>query len=253
MSSSRAKSLEIQGVERSARYASAYLPAYLPAGHYDKLTQYIASASREIRRQIELLIDRRGHRTCRRWRHLQAIFANLVANGQGMIDSEVSALCTHIQGEALTRDDLTDLSLLQLDIVAVLQVDDDGRARSISWRTSYLLGQGLSAGGLRPIPFRLRPRLCRVYGDLGGKLATLSTNPVSGQTSSERRGPRRNRCAGQLDPDESIGELELARTAGIDLVEVIIQKRRTRVSSSGEKVGRFASSVHATGGRPNCL
>ena len=38
---------------------------------------------------------------------------------------------THLRGEPLTQDDLNDLALLRLDLVAMIQVEEDGDAGKI--------------------------------------------------------------------------------------------------------------------------
>ena len=84
--------------------------------------------SRDIKRQIGILIDRSGklshvivgdaHRLfipdLRRHRAGSSRFRGL------------RLVHTHLRGEGLSQDDLTDLSLLQLDAIVVLQVKIDG-------------------------------------------------------------------------------------------------------------------------------
>src|SRR5262249_57303670 len=40
---------------------------------------------------------------------------------------------THLYGEQLTRDDLTDLTRLRLDLVAAIALDTEGEPRWVSW------------------------------------------------------------------------------------------------------------------------
>ena len=46
---------------------------------------------------------------------------------------------THLNGEPLTRDDLTDLALLRLDLVAAIAVREDGLPGEVHW--AHLLAQ----------------------------------------------------------------------------------------------------------------
>ncbi|HEY3347061.1 MAG TPA: GTPase HflX, partial [Nitrospirota bacterium] len=84
--------------------------------------------SREINRQIGVIIDRRGE-----------ILFVIVGDTQGILIPELSdyptaggrlrglrLVHTHLKDEPLTNDDLTDLALLRLDAVAALGVLPDG-------------------------------------------------------------------------------------------------------------------------------
>ena len=97
-----------------------------------ELAQYMAAAAREMRRQVGVLVDRRGR-----------VMHVVVGDASRLFLPELGRqragrsrfrglrlVHTHIQGERLTRDDLTDLSLLQRDLVAVIRVDEVGDART---------------------------------------------------------------------------------------------------------------------------
>lgn len=100
----------------------------------DELFLYVSRLSREIGRQIALLIDRKGKIT-----HVVAgndheiVIPNL---GQHRVaDKRLAAIrCvhTHLRGEALTRDDLNDLLLLRLDAMASIDVRPDGSPGKIT-------------------------------------------------------------------------------------------------------------------------
>src|SRR6056297_417590 len=85
--------------------------------------------SREIRRQIGLLIDRQG-----RVAHV------IVGDNRRIVIPDLSqyrlapgrlkglkCVHTHLDSESLSRDDLTDLALLRLDIMAVVAPHRNGR------------------------------------------------------------------------------------------------------------------------------
>ena len=99
------------------------------------LARYLAELSRELRRQVGVLVDRRG-----RIRHVvvgdtERLFLPDLGRqraGRGRFRG-LRLIHTHIAGEKLSRDDLTDLSLLQLDLIAVIQADDRGQAASIEF------------------------------------------------------------------------------------------------------------------------
>src|SRR5205807_8962672 len=87
----------------------------------------MSELSQETRRQIGALINRKGHVECvmvgdnrrielpdfKRLRVAQDRFRGL------------RCVHTHLRGEELTQDDLTDLALLRLDLMAAIDVDPE--------------------------------------------------------------------------------------------------------------------------------
>ena len=93
-----------------------------------ELAREISRLSHEIHRQVGLLIDRKGRI---RW--------VIVGNHQKILIPDISSYrvapgrlrglrCfhTHLKGEPLTKDDLTDLALLRLDIMGAISANNDG-------------------------------------------------------------------------------------------------------------------------------
>ena len=86
-------------------------------------------------RQLGLIIDRSGNIT-----HVivgnahQLFIPDLTRHraGQGRFRG-VRLIHTHLRGESLSKDDLTDLTLLQLDTVVVVHVAPDGLPRSVEY------------------------------------------------------------------------------------------------------------------------
>lgn len=97
----------------------------------------------EIRRQIGVLIDRRG-RTAYVvvGDHQQIVIPNLekYRSGEGRLKG-LRCVHTHLQHEPLTRDDLMDLALLNLDLMAAITMDRDGKADRI--HAAHLLPEGI--------------------------------------------------------------------------------------------------------------
>jgi len=98
-----------------------------------ELARDLARLSFEIRRQVGLLIDRKGH-----------VAFVIAGDAQGIVIPDLGdyrlapgrlrglrCVHTHLGGEPLTRDDLTDLALLRLDMMAAITVGDDGLPRSV--------------------------------------------------------------------------------------------------------------------------
>src|SRR3982751_2945333 len=95
-----------------------------------ELAAQLATQSAQLHRQVGVLIDRRG-----------AIQHAFVGDASKIVLPDVGRMRgapgrfrglrlvhTHLRGEPLTRDDLTDLALLRLDLVAAIGVETGGRA-----------------------------------------------------------------------------------------------------------------------------
>jgi hypothetical protein len=103
-----------------------------------ELANELALLSTEIRRQLGLLVDRRGR-----------IVTVMVGDGQKIVIPDlddfraapgrlrgVRCLHTHLKGEPLSRDDLTDLALLRLDLMAAMTLRAAGPRPPGMWPTS---------------------------------------------------------------------------------------------------------------------
>ncbi|MBW2109264.1 MAG: GTPase HflX [Deltaproteobacteria bacterium] len=100
-------------------------PSYIVS---PELCKAICRLSHEIRRQVGVLIDRRG------WTafvmvgdYQQIVIPSLekFRSGEGRLKG-LRCVHTHLQGEPLTRDDLMDLALLHLDLMAAVTLRPDG-------------------------------------------------------------------------------------------------------------------------------
>ncbi|WP_321372226.1 GTPase HflX [uncultured Desulfuromusa sp.] len=93
-----------------------------------ELARYLTELSRELQRQLGLIIDRRG-----------VIHSVIVGDDREIVIPDLSryslgrsglrglrCVHTHLKQEPLSRDDLTDLELLRLDAMAIVGVGDDG-------------------------------------------------------------------------------------------------------------------------------
>ena len=135
---------------------------------------------------------------------------------------------THLKSEPLTRDDLTDLALLRLDLVAAVGVRPDGfpgvlhfahlvpaNGDGSYWRTETL-----------PSVHGPQPDLAATLSALEGELAqgTLART-VSGRERAMLVGVALDGQRGRAEA--SLAELrELARTAGVEVLDSVLQMRR---------------------------
>jgi GTP-binding protein HflX len=139
---------------------------------------------------------------------------------------------THLRGERLTRDDLVDLVRLRLDLVCAIQLAPSGEARSID----YAYNVPTEAPG--DLPYRtVGPlQVGQATVDVGALMADLEAEFARRSRGREVRGKdgravlvhvgERSDRQAMVHAEESIQELrELARTAGVDVADVVIQLR----------------------------
>src|SRR5262245_53737639 len=94
-----------------------------------ELGTYLVEVSRELERQVGVLVDRRGtieHVVVGDAHKLYLPDVGRMRVGRGRFRG-LRLVVTHLRDEPLTRDDLTDLSLLRLDLVCALGMDPAGR------------------------------------------------------------------------------------------------------------------------------
>src|SRR5262249_38900158 len=93
-----------------------------------EFARQLSEASHEIHRQVGVLVNRNGY-----------VEHVVVGNARGIVLPDLKrvrmgadrfrglrCIHTHLAGEDLTRDDLTDLALLRLDLMAAIAVRSDG-------------------------------------------------------------------------------------------------------------------------------
>ncbi|MGH7818538.1 MAG: GTPase HflX, partial [Candidatus Binatia bacterium] len=140
---------------------------------------------------------------------------------------------THLRGEPLTRDDLVDLTMLRLDLVAAVGVEPDGLPGRV--HLGHLVpDRPDGSDGERRMWETLPP--VRVHDlDLDfEELITSLEEEFARATRVRAAGGGKNRAVlvglatrSRTDAEESLEELrELARTAGVTIVDTMVQSRR---------------------------
>ncbi len=200
-----------------------------------ELARHLAEVSMETGRQVGVFLDRKGD--------VQAVMVGdarkleLPDVGRARAgDSRLRGLRlvhTHLNGEPITRDDHTDLALLRLDLVAAIEVLEDGLPGRIHW--SYLLPEN--------------PQGQMWKDEVAESVHALDHDALAGAQALEeefararavRRTGGRERAIlvgfgagsggqakGRAAAEASLEELrELARTAGVEVIDATLQLRR---------------------------
>lgn len=139
-------------------------------------------------------------------------------------------LChTHLKGETLSEDDLTDLALLRLDLIAALLLSP--AKKSLSIQTAYLAADPRSATPCQvdlPCPIeRLNLDLLEFIPALENSLDKNMPAAFEVHGGTERAILISVTRSSGSEVQDSMDELrELARTAGVEVIDVFVQHRR---------------------------
>jgi GTPase len=196
-----------------------------------ELARHVTEVSRETNRQVGVLLDRKGD--------VQFVVVGdahrleLPDVGRARAGSHrlrgLRLVHTHLRGEPLTRDDHTDLALLRLDLVAAVEVLPDGLPGKV--HLAHLLPENpqgaLWKDETAPSVHDLR------YDAVAGPLAL---EEEFARASALRRTGGRERAIlvgvggrgrPRAEAEASLEELkELARTAGVEVIDALLQVRR---------------------------
>ncbi len=218
------KASEIKALERLYRRRVA--PAEVVSS---ELAAQLASQSAELHRQVGVLIDRRGT-----IQHVMVGDASKIVlpdvgrmrGAQGRFRG-LRLVHTHIRGEALTRDDLTDLALLRLDVVAAITVDAAGNAGKLF--IGHLLADASADKPWRELPAEpaTAPRtnftelIAGLESEFGRARRIAATDAGKDRVLLVHVTIGRAR-----DSEARVAELrELCRTAGVKVLDVLVQRR----------------------------
>jgi GTP-binding protein HflX len=197
----------------------------------------LAELSHETRRQIGALINRKGYVEyviVGDARRIELPDFKRTRVGQDRFRG-LRCVHTHLHGEELTRDDLTDLALLRLDLMAALDVrETSGRAGIV--RVAHLLpstaadlgvnGEAMHFAFLEPKPpFEIDVDFLDLINSLEEEMAR--NRRTARRATARDRAVLVNVTTGPLyDAEDSMAELrELAMSAGVFVLDQIIQRR----------------------------
>jgi GTPase len=197
-----------------------------------ELAHSMALLSRETGRQVGVFLDRGGQVTevaiGDSGRIILPDFGRIRAGERRF--RGLRFLHTHLRSEPLSRDDLTDLTRLRLDLIASISVGPDGTAGSIYM--AHLLPPSPNGELYRQIgPLNLG----MLPDDFIGLISALEEEFAHQSQAQTITAPEGRAIVAHVTTDRrkmveverSLDELvELARTAGVDVVERIIQIRK---------------------------
>jgi len=197
-----------------------------------ELARNLTELSAGVGRQVGVLVDRRG-----------GVSHVVVGDAEGLVLPDLGRaragarrfrglrlLHTHLRGEPLTRDDLTDLSLLRLDLVAAVQVGDGGLPGTVEFAT--LLPPHEVASSSEPWRIEGPVRVHDLHEDFAALIEALE-GEFADATATAQSADERVRAIlvgveerGDRNLDRRMDELErLADTAGLLVIDRVVQRR----------------------------
>jgi GTPase len=202
-----------------------------------EFARQLSELSHETRRQIGALIDRKGYVEFVIVGDARRIelpdFKRVRVAGDRF--RGLRCVHTHLRGEELTRDDLTDLALLRLDLMAALDVDERTGLPGVL-RAAYLLPSTAAElntnGPTKQFAFIDPAPPSQVTVDFLGLIESLEEELARNRHTSRRAGGGDrailvNVTKGSMaDAEDSMAELrELAQSAGLAVLDSVIQRR----------------------------
>lgn len=197
-----------------------------------ELAARMVDITRDIRRRVGILVNRHGSVEYVIIGDERELFIPDLSDyplGRRLLRG-LRYIHTHLRGGSFSEDDLTDLALLRFDLMAVIQVHDDDRRLAI--QTASLNPSDDSAH-----PYRVEAAeplaahrmdfgafISNLERSLEKAVATESREVAAGQERailiSVTKQPRE-------EAEDSMDELrELARTAGVAVLDAVIQRPR---------------------------
>jgi GTPase len=202
-----------------------------------EFARQLSELSHETRRQLGALIDRKGYVEYVIVGDARRIelpdFKRVRVAGDRF--RGLRCIHTHLRGEELTRDDLTDLALLRLDLMAAIDVDEQTGLPGVV-RSAHLLPTTAAEmgnnGNTKQFAFldvvppsQLDTDFLELMGALESEMAR--NRRTTRQAAGKERAILVNVSTGpMIDAEDSMAELrELARSAGLVVLEEVIQRR----------------------------
>ena len=199
-----------------------------------ELASFLCECSSDVDRQVGVMLDRRGqvaHVVVGDAHKLMLPDVGRLRAGHGRFRG-LRLVHTHLRSEPLTRDDLVDLAKLRLDLVAALGMRPDGSPGMLA--CAHLLPDNPEQAlwrALDPVPAHAQG-LSRI--DFTALMRALEEEFAATARDARIVDDGRDRALvvhvavgrGSGDADSRVAELrELCRTAGLRVLDVVVQHR----------------------------
>jgi GTP-binding protein HflX len=196
-----------------------------------ELARELTELSRELRRQLGLVLDRHG-----------AVLHVVVGNDREIVLPDLAdhalgrsglrglrCVHTHLKGEPLSQDDLNDLALLRLDLMIALAVAADGLPGAVHY--AHLLPAALDG---RVVETQQAATVHAFNLDFAAFIAGLDAELERTRAATVDLSDRREKAilisvtqAPRQEADDALDELtELARTADVVVLDRVMQRPR---------------------------
>ena len=203
-----------------------------------EFARQLSELSHETRRQIGALIDRSGHVEYVVVGDNRRIELPDFKRVRVAVDRfrGLRFVHTHLRGEPLTQDDLTDLALLRLDLIAAIDVNpNDGLPGVVN--AAHLLPLSTvdvqNQNDRKPYAFLAPKIVSQIDVDFLSLIESLEEEMARNRHAARRDGTRDRAIlvgvtTGVLaDAEESMAELqELASSAGMVVQDIVLQRRQ---------------------------
>ena len=203
-----------------------------------ELARQMTEISHETGRQIGVLINRKGQ--------IEYVMVGTAKGielpdfGRARVSEDrfrgLRCVHTHLAGEKLTQDDLTDLALLRLDLMSIIQVDRKDGLPGLVY-SAHLVptaaesleveARSLPYEFLEPnIPSQIDTDFTSLINSLEDEMARIRLTTRSRQTGRERAILVGVTTGDVESAEESLAELqELAASADVVILDTVIQRR----------------------------
>lgn len=202
-----------------------------------ELARQMTEISHETGRQVGVLINRKGQVDYVMVGNAKQIEMPDFGRARVSADRFRGLRCvhTHLLGEKLTQDDLTDLALLRLDLMSIVQVDEKNGLPGLVYSAHLLptTAKGIEADGQTPyeflepnIPSQLDANFTALINSLENEMARIRQTARHRDINRERVILVGVTTGSVLDEEESLNELEeLAVSSDVVVLDKIIQRR----------------------------
>jgi GTP-binding protein HflX len=196
-----------------------------------ELARYLTERSFDLQRQLGVIIDRAG-----------TILYVIVGDDRQIVIPDLSGYAlgrsrlrglrcvhTHLKGEALNQDDLTDLALLRLDLMAALTVGEQGLPGRVHY--AHLLPPNPQSKNIEILaaasPYDLDLDFPTFLRSLEAELERKLAETVDLSDTREKAILVSVSAESRQEAEDSLDELaELARTADVVVLERALQRAR---------------------------